>query len=42
MVEIRYWEIALFYPYKTLSTFEYIPAVADFIVQLQQYIDIKK
>jgi len=27
---------------KTLSTFEFIPAVADFIVQLQTYIDIKK
>lgn len=27
---------------KTLSTFEFIPAVADFVVQLQEYIDIKK
>lgn len=27
---------------KTLSTFEFIPAVAEFIVQLQEYIDIKK
>lgn len=27
---------------KTLNTFDFIPAVADFIVQLQAYIDIKK
>lgn len=27
---------------KTLSNFDFIPAVADFIVQLQEYIDIKK
>ena len=27
---------------RTLSTFEFIPAVADFIVQLQAYIDIRK
>lgn len=27
---------------KTLSTFEFIPAVAEFIVQLQTYIDVKK
>lgn len=27
---------------KTLSTFEFIPAVADFIVEIQNYIDVKK
>jgi hypothetical protein len=27
---------------KTLSNFDFIPAVADFIVQLQQYIAVQK
>lgn len=27
---------------KTLSTFEYIPAVADFIVEIQNYIDVRR
>ena len=27
---------------KTLSTFEFIPAVADFILQIQETIDIRK